>query len=378
MSGGVDSSVVALLLRDAGHEVVGLSMKLYDAGVARSASEIADEACDATKAKGCCTPEDMNDARRVAAEIGIPHYVLDYSDAFEAAVIRPFVAEYARGRTPSPCVLCNDRLKFRALLMRARALGCAAIATGHYARVDAAGGRFRLLRARDRAKDQAYYLFGLGQNELRETLFPLGEMEKGEVRERARAAGLPVSDKPDSQEACFLEGQSIAAFLSRHGVSSVRGEIVDERGETRGRHEGAARFTVGQRHGLAVADRHPLYVLSVDVGSNRVVVGPRESLAARGLVADGARWVSGVAPAVNAEVLAQVRSRHTPVAARVESTGESMTVRFESPVIAVAPGQAVVVSRGDEILGGGWIRDGFADSSGDVAGPLERRRGANP
>jgi tRNA-specific 2-thiouridylase len=357
MSGGVDSSAAALLLRDAGHEVVGLSMKLYATTAAVSASDDSNAACGAV-AKGCCTPADMNDARRVAATLGVAHYVLDYSDAFLEAVIRPFVSEYARGRTPSPCVVCNDRLKFRALLTRARALGCGAIATGHYARVALAeGGRYCLFRARDRAKDQAYYLFGLGQEELRETLFPLGEMAKGEVRERARAAGLPVSEKPDSQEACFLEGKSVAEFLSGRGVADMCGEIVDERGRARGTHGGAARFTVGQRHGLKVADRHPLYVLSIDVASNRVVVGPRESLAARGLVADGVRWVSGVAPRSAKDVLAQVRSRHEPAPARIEAVGDELFVRFDSAVYAVAPGQAVVLSRGEEILGGGWIRE---------------------
>ena len=265
MSGGVDSSVAACLLKSQGYDVVGVTMKLWS-----------DDRTDTLgRARGCCTIDDVEDARRVCQIIGAPHYVMSFQDEFRAHVIDYFVSEYRRGRTPHPCLACNDKIKFDFLLKRANALDVEYVATGHYARLDASGGRPRLLRGVDATKDQSYVLFGLRPHQMRHLLLPVGGFGKSEIRDIARDAGLPVADKPDSQEICFIPDNDYRAFLAER-FTPTPGEIVDSDGNLVGTHEGIERFTVGQRRGLGVHSRRPLFVLSLDRAENRVVVGPAE------------------------------------------------------------------------------------------------------
>jgi len=351
MSGGVDSSVAAALLAEEGHDVIGLSMQLYDVS----------EKADGTRAFGsCCSLDDLHDARRVAAAIDIPHYILNFERQFNEQVVSNFVSEYAAGRTPLPCARCNSDLKFSTLLDRARGLGADAIATGHYARVDAGpGGRFILKRGADPAKDQAYFLFSLTQDQLARAVFPVGDRPKDTVREYARRRNLPVADKPDSQEICFIPDHDYAAFITRHSPDTARpGSIVDEDGTVVGQHDGVYRFTIGQRKGLGLAGSptgEPVYVLALDAADRRVVVGPKASLERTTLTASGVNWILDD-PVVPRRVSAQVRHRHQPAPATVRAleAGRAEAV-FDSPQIAVTPGQAVVFYDGDVVVGGGWI-----------------------
>jgi len=343
MSGGVDSSVAAALLRDAGYDVIGVSMLL--------ASE---PAATVRAGQGCCSLEDFRDARRVAERLGVPYYVWNLADAFRAKVQDVFVREYVRGRTPNPCVLCNQDLKFDELWRRAGALGAEFVATGHYARIaTGADGRPRLRRARDAAKDQSYFLFGLTAAQLARTLFPLGELTKDEVRAVARRLGLPVADKPESQEICFVPDRDYARFVERRAaVLPPAGDVVDEDGRAVASHAGIHRFTIGQRRGLGLAGGPPRYVTAIDAEHATVHVGGRAALDAVGLVAEDVRWIA--APVVEAAV--RIRHRHAPVAARRRALDDGrIEVRFRSPVAAVTPGQAAVFYDGDEVVGGGWI-----------------------
>jgi len=344
MSGGVDSSVAAALLCEAGYEVIGVSMLLAPAGAATVRA-----------GQGCCSLEDFRDARRVAERLGIAYYVWNLQDAFRARVVDVFRDEYLRGRTPNPCVLCNRELKFDELWQRAGALGAEMVATGHYARIarDRAG-RPCLLRARDAAKDQSYFLFGLDAVQLARTLFPLGEYRKDEVRALARARGLPVAEKPESQEICFVPDRDYAGFVERTTPAErVRpGIVVDEDGRAVGTHGGVHRFTIGQRRGLGSSAGTARYVTGLDAVTGTVRVGARAALAAIGLVAEGVRWSAG--PVARAGV--RVRHRHAPVPARLVVRGEdTVEAWFDTPVTAVTPGQAAVFYAGDEVVGGGWI-----------------------
>lgn len=348
MSGGVDSSVAAALLAEQGHEVVGVSMQLYPVG-----SE-----AGAARWGTCCTLDDLNDARRVARAIGIPHYVMNFESEFSDRVVRNFVGEYLAGRTPIPCAHCNSDLKFAALIDRALGFGAERLATGHYARVECdAAGRWRLHRGADTAKDQTYFLFSLTQAQLRRTLFPVGALDKTSVRAHARRLGLDVAGKPDSQEICFVPDGDYAAFVERQAGAATRpGTVAAIDGRVLGTHQGVHRFTVGQRKGLGLSSTDPLYVVEIRPEEARVVVGPREALDREGLTASGVNWVSGVPEAAWREVAAQIRHRHQAAPARVRAIdAERAEVRFDRPQPAVTPGQAVVFYDGDEVVGGGWI-----------------------
>ena len=346
MSGGVDSSVAAALLAREGHEVIGLSMQLYD------------QSAGGTQFGSCCTLDDLHDARRVAARIGIPHYIVNFERKFNETVVSDFVREYAAGRTPIPCVHCNGDLKFATLVERAAGFDAAVVATGHYARVerDGAHGRYRLLRGTDPAKDQSYFLFTLTQAQLAHASFPVGALDKAAVRELARELGLQVAGKPDSHEICFVPGGDHAAFLQEHGVESTDGTIRDVEGRILGGHGGIHRFTVGQRKGLGLSSPIPLYVVGIDAGERTVTVGPKSALEKRELTASGVNWVAGEAPAAGTRVTAQIRHRHPEAAATITPLDSGrVAVEFDKPQVAIAPGQALVMYSGPEVIGGGWI-----------------------
>lgn len=352
MSGGVDSSVAAALLVEQGYDVVGISLKLADR---KSSGEESSGAAPG----GCCSIDDFADARRVADALGFPHYTLNMSREFHEAVVAPFAEEYLRGRTPLPCARCNEVVKFDLLWTRAAALGADFLATGHYARRVGEGAEARLLTGRDRAKDQSYFLFTIPRPNLARVLFPVGDRTKAEVREIARARALPVAEKPESQELCFVPTGDYAGWIERFAPDRVagEGEIVDEAGRVLGRHGGAHRYTVGQRRGLGLARPHPLYVLQVDAEENRVVVGEEDRLERTRLRATRVNWLA--APADGARVEVKVRHRNEPGAARIfrvaREDSEAVDVVFDAPKKAIAPGQAAVFYDGEQVLGGGWI-----------------------
>ena len=346
MSGGVDSSVAAALLQRDGHEVIGLSMQLYDQREGR------------IRFGTCCTIDDLHDARRVAAHLGIPHYIVNFERQFADTVMSNFVHEYAAGRTPIPCVHCNGDLKFATLAARAQAFGADSVATGHYARVDRdeVSGRRLLKRGVDPAKDQSYFLFTLTQAQLAHALFPVGALDKSAVRAHAREFDLSVADKPDSHEICFVPDGDHAAFLERHGAATESGAIRSLEGQVIGRHAGVHRFTVGQRKGLGVASSIPLYVVEIDSGANTVTVGPRAALERSTLTASGVNWIAGPPPPAGTRVTARIRHQHREAAAALEPIGrERVLVTFDEPQSAVAPGQAAVFYDRELVLGGGWI-----------------------
>jgi tRNA-specific 2-thiouridylase len=347
MSGGVDSSVAAALLAEQGHDVIGLSMQLYD----QSGEHMFGS---------CCSIEDLYDARRVAMAINIPHYILNFEKQFGEHVVSNFVREYAAGRTPLPCAHCNSDLKFTTLLERATGLGADAVATGHYARVErTARGTFQLKRGVDPTKDQSYFLFALTQDQLARAIFPVGDRPKDSVREYARHRNLPVAGKPDSQEICFIPDHDYATFVTTHSPDlPARGDVVDEDGRVLGQHAGIHRFTVGQRKGLGLPSSPsgaPMYVLALRPDDRQVVVGPKASLERTMLTAARVNWIEGV-PACAVRATVQIRHRHPPAPATVRGVGDGRAeVVFDAPQIAVTPGQAAVFYDGDVVLGGGWI-----------------------
>ena len=369
MSGGVDSAVAAALLAEEGHEVIGLSMQLYDQ---REGGQ---------QFGSCCTLDDLHDARRVAARLGIPHYIVNFERQFDEQVVSRFVREYTAARTPIPCVRCNSDLKFTTLLERAHGLDAPAVATGHYARVErAADGAYLLKRGVDAARDQSYFLFGLTQAQLACARFPLGARRKPEVRAYAEARSLPVAHKPDSHEICFVPDGDYAAFVARRAPDAVRpGRIVDGAGRTLGRHAGVHRFTVGQRRGLGISGPVPLYVTALDAASGQVTVGPRQALERSALRAGAVNWIAGRAPSGPLRVTAQIRHRHPAAPAQVSVPEDGAAwVEFDEPQPAIAPGQAVVFYDGATVLGGGWIesdeprREARDCRAQDAAGRLSR------
>lgn len=345
MSGGVDSSVAALLLQREGWEVIGISMDLYDFSRVRKDRE-----------GTCCSLDDLYDARRVCDALGIPYYVLNLRDEFRREVIDPFVREYSTGRTPNPCILCNEHLKFRALLRKADELGAEGVATGHYAviRRDPSGS-CRLFAAPDRAKDQSYFLFSLESERMRRIYFPVGEMSKAQVRAIASEAGLPVYEKRESQDICFVTDDSYAEFLSRSGIEEREGRFLDRDGNVLGTHKGVLRYTVGQRRGLGIASREPLYVVAIDADRNEVILGTENDTLSEGATAARCSFVAGRPPAPEFRATARVRYRHPGVGALVRVDGDRITASFDSPQRSVTPGQALVLYDGSEVLGGGWI-----------------------
>lgn len=364
MSGGVDSSTVAAMLRAEGHNVIGLTMQLWNQR--RLAGR---EGMPESVQGRCCSLDDVYDARRVAQQIGIPYYVVNHEERFERDVVRPFVEQYLSGRTPVPCSLCNNHLKFDQLLVVAQQIGAERVATGHYARVayDHERGRWLLKRPADLSKDQTYFLFGLTQEQLSRTLFPLGEMTKPEVRVLARQHGLALAEKPDSQEICFVPGgdykRFIDAYLAEQGESlpDTAGELVTTSGEVIGEHHGIHNFTVGQRKGLGVATGSPLYVIQIRGASKQVIVGGDEHLYSRTLRARRVNLIAVDELRQPMRVAVKIRHRHEPAAALIETikterAGEDeILVTFDQPQRAITPGQAAVFYDGDVVVGGGWI-----------------------
>jgi tRNA-specific 2-thiouridylase len=354
MSGGVDSSVAAALLVGTGHEVIGVTMRVWPASAA-----------PASRIGACCGSEAVDDARRVAAALGIPYYALNMAEEFDRAVIAPFAEDYRRGRTPVPCVACNTDLKFGSLLARARAWDAVAVATGHYARVerDRGDGSWRLKRARDARKDQSDFLWPLTQAQLASARFPVGELTKDQVREHARRLGLATADKPESQDICFVPDDDYRGFLRRRDPATFRpGPIVGRDGRVLGQHAGVAGFTIGQRRGLGLTSSRALYVVDLDPAAARVTVGEAADLERDRLVVSRANFIAGTPPAVPLRVAAKIRHNQQPAPATVQALGDGRAqVVFDAPQRAITPGQSCVWYRDDEVVGGGVIDPAAGD-----------------
>jgi tRNA-specific 2-thiouridylase len=359
MSGGVDSSTVAAVLQEQGRPIVGLTMQLWNQ---RRLPELQG---DGPKQHRCCSLDDVYDAKRVAQHLNFPHYVVNFEEQFEQRVVRPFVDQYLAGRTPIACTSCNTDVKFEPLLRMARQIGAERLATGHYARIhkNAQTARWELLRARDESKDQSYFLWGLSQEQLSRSEFPLGQLTKEEVRTLARRTNLPVAEKPESMELCFVPTGNYVQFIQAYSkdagipLSQSEGEIVTEDGAVVGHHNGVHNFTIGQRKGLGFAAGKPLYVLSIDPKKNRVVVGDDDSLRTTTFEVEDVNWVSIEQPSSSVRAKVKIRHKHEPAPALVEALGNSRArITFDSPQRAITPGQGAVFYERDRVLGGAWIR----------------------
>lgn len=342
MSGGIDSSVAAALLKDEGYDLIGLTARMWAEG------------------SRCCSDEDIRDAQRVADALSMPHYVLDLHEPFESKIVDYFVSEYTSGRTPSPCALCNRYIKFGLLLDRALALGASHLATGHYARLRKDGdGRYHLLKGLDPDKDQSYFLFDLSQDQLSRSLFPLGDMTKRQVQKYAKDRGLPVTRRGESQDLCFVQpGEHYLLVEKRRPNVKLSGRIVDTRGRDVGAHAGIHRFTIGQRRGLGVATGKPVYVVRIDVADNRIVVGSKDDLLTPSAAVGNVRWLTGNPPPGPFKAVTRIRYNHEGGDSSVTpAPGNRVQVAFAKPQVAVTPGQIAVFYVGDELVGGGWIEN---------------------
>ncbi len=340
MSGGVDSSLAAALLKEAGYEVIGVTMQIWPS--------------DKQAFGGCCGLEAVEDAKRVAYKLGILHYVMNFRDIFAQKVIADFCLEYSLGKTPNPCIRCNQYVKFDALLGRTKELDADFMATGHYARIEQSPDGYHLLKAVDLTKDQSYFLYTLGQRELQHLLLPIGNLHKAEVRRLSTEMGLPTATRRESQDICFIPDNDYRSFIAKH-IPLKFGDIVDTNGKVLGRHSGLAQYTVGQRQGLGLASNKRLYVLRLDVANNRLVVGTKGQLLGNGLFASELSWVSGKAPKEPINITAKIRYRSLEVIAKVHLNDGVAEVNFQQPQWAIAPGQAIVFYQGNAVLGGGII-----------------------
>jgi tRNA-specific 2-thiouridylase len=359
MSGGVDSSTVAAVLQQQGRPIIGLTMQLWNQ---RRLPQLQG---DGPAQHRCCSLDDVYDAKRVAQHLNFPHYVVNFERQFEERVVRPFVDQYLSGRTPIACTNCNTDVKFEPLLRMARQIGAERLATGHYARIrkNEVTGRWELLRALDESKDQSYFLWGLSQEQLSKSEFPLGELPKNEVREIARRVNLPVAEKPESMELCFVPNGSYVQFIQAYSLergiplNDGNGEIVTETGEVIGRHEGVHNFTIGQRKGLGFASGKPMYVLSIDPAKKRVVVGEDDVLRTTSCDLENVNWISCARPSEPLRASVKIRHKHDPAAATIEALDDTHArITFDAPQRAITPGQGAVIYDGDRVLAGGWIR----------------------
>jgi len=353
MSGGVDSSLAAALLKEQGNEVVGFSLQLWH-----------EKGASPSEKRLCCSFGNLADARLIADRLGIPYYVINLEEEFRREVVDYFIREYLRGRTPNPCIWCNSRLKFNLLLQRSLLAGCHKLATGHYARVeyDHSRERYILKKGIDSAKDQSYFLFNLTQQQLRYLTLPIGLLTKARVRQMAETRGLPVALKEESQEVCFVSNSHYATFIDNtlDKLSTGAGLIIDSNGNSIGKHKGIHHYTIGQRRGMGIAAPHPLYVIAIDPQNNLIVAGPNEKLYCSKLIADNINWLSIDSLDKPVEVTAKIRYKHKGAPALVTPRkGRGVVVEFEQPQRAITPGQAVVFYQGEEVIGGGWIRRAF-------------------
>ncbi len=349
MSGGVDSSLAAALLKKAGYEAIGVTFRMWPK-----------EECGSSAARSCCSLEAVTRARLVTESLGMPYYVVDYSGEFKKEVIDYFCGEYLKGRTPNPCVICNAKIKFGLLLDKAKSLGASSVATGHYANTcyDKKSGRYLLKEGRDKSKDQSYFLFALSQEQLKNAIFPLGNMTKDKVRAMAKKLKLKTFDTVSSQDICFVRDMDYAEYIKKKtGVDMKPGDIIDSNGKVVGHHKGIPFYTIGQRRGLGIAHKEPLYVTAIDAKNNRVVVGPREEVMKKSLFAERMNWIAIDRLDKPIRALARIRYNHKKAKATITKTGkDSVRVDFDVAQAAPTPGQAVVFYKGDVVLGGGWIR----------------------